>query len=267
MKYKLYSPLIFILTLVFSCHVYAQEDGENTSAKELMIIEQENTENKDSINFELFLTTLPLIDEATINKVEPKIRKWLSAFHLNIKDFRLERHKQYEGSFDWDVYKEGESMYYSPFKPEEDDIYEPSIYDYSPDKNMYIDVLPNMGVVFENDTIKGYGTDDCQNIYLTNRKLKKKVMVLWLGSSQIIFDCFWINNSQFILVSGLDDLYLDFRCSYKRHVFHFYLYDVSKNGGETTYISKSNVSVDEYFNIGYFWNFNLKKRGYPVVKY
>ena len=88
-------------------------------------------------------------------------------------------------------------------------------------------------------------------------------MVLWLGSSQIIFDCFWINNSQFILVSGLD-LDLDFRYSYNRHVFHFYLYDVSKNGGETTYISKSNISEDEAYEINYFLNFNLKKRGYPV---
>lgn len=264
MKYKLYSPLIFILTLVFSCHVYAQEDGENTSAKELMIIQQENTENRDSINFELFLTTLPLIDEATINKVEPKIRKWLSAFHLNIKDFRLERHRQYEGSFDWDVYNEEGSIYYSPFEPEEDDIYKPSIYDYSPDKNMYIDVLPSMGVDLENDTITFYGKDDCQNIHLTNRKLKKKVMVLWLGSSQVICDCFWINNNQFILVSEPE---FNFRYTDKRHVFCFYLYDVSKNGGETTYISKSNISVDEAYKINYFLNFNLKKRGYPAVEY
>lgn len=80
-------------------------------------------------------------------------------------------------------------------------------------------------------------------------------MVLDLGYSGIIFDCFWINNNQFILVSGLD----------YPQVFDFYLFDVSKNGGKTIYTSKSNISVDEYLKIDYFRNFNLKKRGCPYV--
>lgn len=194
--------------------------------------------------------SLPFIDKNLAKEIAPKMKRWLSAYKLDINKFRFTGTREFTDSYNS---RDKESLYYCPFDPDEGNQNLPLL-DYSPNRRLYISLLPSLGAYLENDTLKYYGGDDCQSIYLTDIDNKTNTLILWLGALALMYDCFWLDNNRFILVGysnewiSIDDW--------------FRLYDLSK-GTVSDYIFDSTYIVRE--DIEYTCQYNLKARGYPVL--
>jgi len=130
-------------------------------------------------------------------KIQPVINKWLKYYAVDINNFLL------VNSHDIELNKVdtlNPSIYGHHFS-NEDDIYDPLIFDYSPDKTKYIDLLGTTGVFKEEDGKYYYmGSDDCQEIRLYDRKKRFNIMFSFKGISSFADAAFWVNNDMFILV-------------------------------------------------------------------
>lgn len=189
------------------------------------------------------------IDKRMIDRIKPKMRRWLSAYDLDISKFRVLGETT---GIEWD--KDKGTMYYKKFETENDDVYLPQFHDYSPDRAMYVDLVRSRGGYMENDTLKYFGGDDCQEIYLTSRTLKKNVMILWLGTGSLMEDCFWLDNHSFVIVGD------DKSGIYKEKVFD--VYDLKENI-KTHYFYQCLDNKDNS-DVEYFERENLSSRGCPV---
>jgi len=140
------------------------------------------------------------IDKILADKMKPKIKKWLDFYNLDIYKFWG---KQKEGGIlaDLAINEDTASIHRKEFSKELDDIYQPVLYDYSPNKRFYLNVRETACVYKDDDDGKWHyeGGDDCMEIYLTDRKNMKKALVLWLGSTAYAEAAFWLDNDTFII--------------------------------------------------------------------
>ena len=151
--------------------------------------EIDTVNNTDSIKREL-------ITKEKIKKIKPTINKWLNYYDLNIKDFVFDK----EIILNLNKLRNDTTYpYYGKFG-KENDIYNPVLYDYSPDKLRYIDLVAATGVDVENGKYYYRGSDDCQQLGLYDRKEKSYVMFSFRGIHEFADAVFWIDNDTFALV-------------------------------------------------------------------
>jgi hypothetical protein len=184
----------------------------------------------------------PLIDRTFAGKIKPTINKWLRFYNLDIYNFRGEPIVQ-DAVPDPMYERDTASIYYREYSHEHN-VYNPMLYDYSPNKQKYLNVRET-SYVYKDDDGKYYyyGGDDCQEIYLTDRRNKTKDLVLWLGSWSFAEAAFWLDNNTYIIVGR--NHYNDF--SLFIHIRGKYLRD---------YEYKLEQEPDEYY-----FRYDLKQRG------
>ena len=181
-------------------------------------IASDHTEPK--LFHEIDITSKPVekhkkIPESVANSIKPSIKDWLQFYNLNISDFYYISQNEeeeiiiYPSSVEIDysdsIYNEERSPYKRDFEPKIHDVYLPRLYDYSPSKQKYLNLLETSGVFQKNGKYYFGGTDDCQEIYLTDRKKKTTIMVEWLGSQVFAEAAFWLDENNFIVVGRKDD--------------------------------------------------------------
>ncbi|NDV94189.1 hypothetical protein D0T84_04555 [Dysgonomonas sp. 521] len=146
------------------------------------------------------------IDKKLANKLKPVLKSWLDFYNLDIHKFRLGQQGETSSTLeDLAISVDTASIYHRPFNKESDDIYEPVLYDYSPNKRFYLNVRETALVYRDEDNKWRYeGGDDCMEVYLTDRKKENSAIILWLGSSAFAEAAFWLNNDTFIIVGYTD---------------------------------------------------------------
>lgn len=178
------------------------------------------------------------------NKIKIAANKWLKYYKLNIHSFifydqknvDLEHHKNDTTFYSWDFV-------------ENDDIYEPQLHDYSPDKNKYMNLFSSMGVNLEDDGKYHYsGSDDSQSLFLFDRLNKWAVMFSFRGISNFADAIFWIENDTFIVAGYNSSNYLD-------EYFLIEIYSLKENICES-YILKEKLIKQESYEI-----YDMKVRG------
>lgn len=142
------------------------------------------------------------IPQKLANKLKPALNKWLKYHKADISDFYTDSSSDnikielYNKPFEEDTL----SLYYRKYG-KEDDVYQPVLYDYSPNRRYYLTVRETSGVYKEEDGKWYYrGGDDCQEVYLVNRNTQKKVMVMWLGTGAFAEAAFWADNETYVIV-------------------------------------------------------------------
>lgn len=202
------------------------------------------------------IDALPLIDRKEANVLASKLKRWLSFNKVDIRKFQLLESSDWELS--WEQEQDTTSLYYRTFEPKIDDVYFPEMHDYSPDRTMYVKLLESAVAYVENDTLKYFGGDDCQEIHLVSRKHKTDVMLEWLGVSSFMEECVWLDNSRFVLmgINGYSD--------YEQFVI--YLYDVqNKKKMIYFYQDRNRLFEDNKIEEWYFTDYNLPNRGLPLL--
>lgn len=140
-------------------------------------------------------------DKKLANQLKPVLKKWLDFYNLDINKFRLEQQGEASSPEELAISVDTTSIYHKPFDKESDDIYEPVLYDYSPNKRFYLNVRETALVYRDENNIWRYdGGDDCLEVYLTDRTKGNKALVLWLGSSAFAESAFWLDDDTFIIV-------------------------------------------------------------------
>ena len=180
------------------------------------------------------------ISNTTIAKIKPLIKDWLDYYHLDIANF-------YTGNTSsWPFDKNDQGIYTQRFDYASDDVYIPQMYNYSPSKQKYISFLAIYHET-QSDKYIFYGNEDCQEIYLIDRKNKTKRIVLWLGLTQFLEAIFWLDEDHFIAVGYQKDELND------RH----FIYILGPDNKMTDYYFDSNSTE---LKTDYFYQ-NLNKRG------
>jgi len=138
-------------------------------------------------------------------KIKPVLSDWLKFYDLDITQFY--KTKSYSSDRrsvpvrDWKYEPDSASIHLREYDKKYHDVYNPILYDYSPNKKYYLNLLETSGVYQSEDGTWSYeGGDDCQEIYLTNRQDKWTNLHLWLGASSFAEGVFWIDNDSFIIV-------------------------------------------------------------------
>lgn len=142
------------------------------------------------------------IDKKTASKIQPKLKKWLDFYKLDIYKFR---EIPVEGIFASNLLVENDttSIYYRKYDVKTDGVYDSVINEYSPDKKRYVNILSSVGV-YREDNGKYYymGGDDCQEVRTINREKKENYMIIWNGSGDFSEAVFWITNNLFVVAGG-----------------------------------------------------------------
>lgn len=142
------------------------------------------------------------IDKKTALKIQPKLKKWLDFYKLDIYKFRQ---IPVNGTFASNLFIENDttSTYYRKYDTKADDIYDPVMNEYSPDKKRYVNILSSIGV-YREDNGKYYymGGDDCEEIRMIDREKKENYMIIWNGSGEFSEAVFWITNDLFVVAGG-----------------------------------------------------------------
>ena len=186
----------------------------------------------------------PSIDTKVANKIKPVINKWLKYYNLDIYTFRgvLVDVSSYPP-----VEPDTASIHYRGYDETIDNVYNPILYDYSPNKQKYLNIRETSGVYRNKEDGKYYyeGGDDCQEIYLTDRKNKTDDMVLWMGSSEFAEAVFWLDNDTYIITGYNMQEYFIRVCNSKYSGYYtchmnkrfditYFYYDVKQRGIITT---------------------------------
>lgn len=188
--------------------------------------------------------SLPLISQATMAEVAPAVRKWTDYYQIDLSQMREADQKSLYFTDPFDT----TSIYFRGFSPKNDS---PSLkwMEYAPDKQRYVDV----GYIFiEGEDGKYYcgGWDDCQEIYLVDRKTRQQDIILWFGASEFAEAVFWLNNDIFLIVG------YQYYSAYKRFIRYF---DVPN---KTCTVYELLVDeADEDFYSGYMEEVNIKEKG------
>ncbi len=138
--------------------------------------------------------------------------------------------------------------YYWEFSQEDDTGHSIGV-DYSPDRMRYVDI----GFLYEYRNGKPYflGGDDCQEIYLVDRRLRHQHMILFRGISEMAEAVFWKGNDRFIVAGTI----------YAAPLKHYlYVFDIAH--GTRKYYEMEGGEPD---NSGsYLMDVNLKEKGIAV---
>lgn len=188
------------------------------------------------------------ISKEIAKKIKPAIKKWLDFYDLDINEFYLEKESEAHTPESLALEDDTTSVYYEAFDKVKDDVYLPAIYDYSPNKRFYLNVLSGRGIYEEKNGVLHYlGADDCMAVYLTDRKKGNKSLVLWLGSFAYTEAGFWAGNDVFIIVGG------------EYHNTHRHFVYIRGKINQDYYINRDEKSLD----ISYF-KYNAESRGIVV---
>jgi len=184
------------------------------------------------------------MSKALAKNLKPALNKWMKYYNADISDFYTDGTSDeidielYNKPFEEDTL----SIYYRKYIKNEDDVYTPMLYDYSPNKKYYLTVRETSGVYRDEDGKWYYqGGDDCQEVYLVNRGSRKKVMIMWLGTSAFAEAAFWADNKTYVIV-GRD------YSSLTRRLF-------ISIGGVWYYSDRADFQDESYFE------YDLKQRG------
>lgn len=183
--------IVLCLILFSSCRGKNQQQDVSRNTEQLSLTDSiiRTTSEEDS-GKEM------LIGENEMKIIKPAIDKWLKYYQIDIKDFVFDKERKLNLL---QLRTDTAYPYYGKFE-ERDDIYNPVLYDYSPDKTKYVDLLTTTGVDIDEDG-KYYfrGSDDCQQLGLYDRKEKTYVMFSFRGIHEFANAVFWIDNNTFIL--------------------------------------------------------------------
>lgn len=178
-------------------------------------------------------------------QIKPVINTWLNYYKLNISDFI------YTGrsvlNLD-DLRKDKTYPYYGEFQ-DEDDVYNPVLNDYSPDKTKYVNLMASLYVNMGEDGKYHFtGSDDSHQLGLFDRKNKSFIMVSFRGSRNFADAVFWMDNNTFI-VTGYD--------SYSEVGYYsIEIYDLKKDSCQYFQLRKKyDYTKDSYGVV------NMKSRG------
>lgn len=142
--------------------------------------------------------TMQYIDTQLAERIKPVLSDWLKYYDLDINAFQ----KSLELPMDIEKQKHDTTYTYYNYAEftKERDVYTPQFYDYSPDKNLYLNILEATFVYLADDGKYHYsGSDDSQGIVLFNRKDKSAVLVTYRGYSDSADAAFWVDNDMFVI--------------------------------------------------------------------
>jgi hypothetical protein len=186
----------------------------------------------------------PLVSAEEIAMITPVIKKWTNFYNIDFAQARLVNRSE---NVCFNAPPDTTSSYYREFTKKEDTDKRIDV-DYSPDKQRYVD----LGIIYDERDGKRYcfGWDDCQEIYLVDRKQKHQNMILWFGTTQFAEAVFWQSNNVFMITG-----YCDFDYFYGHFIDVF---DIAK---QTTnryaiFIPEENTEFSGYMNKVY-----LKEKG------
>lgn len=178
-------------------------------------------------------------------KIKPSIAKWLEYYKLNISDFVYEGEKVLHLD---ELRKDKTNPYYGEFQ-KEDDMYDPVLNDYSPDKTKYVNLMSSLYVGLEEDGKYHFkGSDDSHQLGLFDRKNKSFVMVSFRGFSYFADAVFWVDNNTFV-VTGYNSL---FEVGY----YYMEVYDLKKDTCRYYLLRKEYDRAGDSYGI-----YNMKSRG------
>ena len=191
----------------------------------------------------------PPVSPEVVAAIAPVIKKWTKFYNIDFSQARLVDSSE---NVCFLCPPDTTSLYYLEFLKKHDTEKRMDV-DYSPDKQRYVDLGISVGIHYDEDDKKYYfiGWDDCQAIYLTDRKQKQHDMILWFGTSTFAEAVFWKSNDVF-MVTGYTDTGYDMGA-------HFvYVFDI-KNQTINRYqiiITEENHKEEGYMNAVY-----LKEKG------
>ncbi len=234
MRLILFVTLLYCSSPTFSLSDHSQE---NLVVENNLISE---TDNKR-----------PKIQKSLATTIEPAIKNWLQFYHLNILDFTIRDtdKKSTQNTENSESLNDSSSLYNLSFNPKKHDIYQPRLHDYSPNKQKYLNLLQTSGVYRNSDGKYHYmGGDDCQEIYLIDRKNKTTELVFWMGASEFVEAIFWLDNDTFIAVG---------RHSHSEQ--KYFIQVVGQQSGYYEYITTEPFPENNYFIE------NIKSRGVTIL--
>lgn len=165
-----------------------------------------NTDSIDALEWQERLdefNTNPSVSAQEVARIAPIIKKWTDFYKLDFEKARLISRND-SACIKCPSTSETDSVNYRESEKELDTD-ERSDVDYSPNKQWYVD----LGIMYDEMDGKKYfiGWDDCQSVYLIDRKRKHQNMILWIGSAGLAEGVFWKSNDLFAIV-GYDHNYL-----------------------------------------------------------
>jgi len=140
----------------------------------------------------------PSVSAEEIAMIAPVIKKWTDFYDIDFAQARLVNRNE---NICFNCPPDTSNLYYREFTKKHDTSKRIDV-DYSPDKQRYVDLGISGGTYYNEDDKKYYfiGWDDCQEIYLVDRKQKFQDMILWFGSAYLAEAVFWKSNDTFMVV-------------------------------------------------------------------
>ena len=136
--------------------------------------------------------TLPFISQEEVENIQLVLEKWADFYDVDISQLRIGQQVSDFKPFSYEL-----GGLYAEFSDENDTDTLADV-EYSPDKQRYVD-FGGLGYVYGDGEWIAY-FDDCQNIYLVDRKIQKLREILFIGVSGRAETVFWKDNDVFIIV-------------------------------------------------------------------
>lgn len=174
-----------------------QLDGETFFINK--IGEKLNTDSIDALEWQEHLDEFnahPPVSPKELARIAPIIKKWTDFYELDFTKARLISRND-SACIKCPSSSETDGVNYREFEKELDTDKRIDV-DYSPHKQWYVD----LGIMYDEMDGKKYfiGWDDCQSVYLVDRKRKHQNMILWMGSGGLAEGVFWKSNDLFVVV-------------------------------------------------------------------
>jgi hypothetical protein len=81
------------------------------------------------------------VEKGEADLLKPVLKSWLDFYNIDIYEFRKVTEEEGCSLESLAISEDTASIYYRKFDRERDDVYLPVIYDYSPDKRFYLNLL------------------------------------------------------------------------------------------------------------------------------
>jgi len=218
---KVVNILFLIVIIADSCGGHGQP---TTSQADSLNIRQEQIDNdplrlSEEQEKQSEREFYPLVSAAEVAMIAPVIKKWADFYGIDFAQARLVS----KDSVCFNCSPDMTSIYYREFTKKCDTDKRIDV-DYSPDKQRYVDLGISVGTYYNEEDKKYYfiGWDDCQEIYLIDRKQKHQNLIIWLGVSSLAEAVFWKSNDVFMVV-GYDKNYSD------ENLHFVYVFDIKNN--------------------------------------
>lgn len=174
------------------------------------------------------------ISPQLVRRLQPHLSEWLKMSNLNLYHFRCINYEKQKEPEVFNMEQDSTSMYFREYG-KENDVYIPQLHDYSPNKQRYVTTRASAGVYKDEDGKYYYmGGDDCQELYLVDRKKQRQDLILWLGAGGFAEAAFWIDNNTFAIVGEEND--------------DFYIRLYGRDSGYFAHRIKERISDDNYFS-------------------